>query len=143
MQNSLLCTTIKFNFGNIVWALFQGHSELKIEIEIDQNAVLLINWYLLKSRFFKICDLYWSNLPKNSNLGRESFVQKYGVQISVGEGQIFCLFSFFFSTFFILSIENWILKPKLLFLYINRLHRNKIKFVQYTYLYWYLIGKIK
>ena len=26
-------------------------------------------------------------------------------------------------------------------MYINRLHRNKIKFVQYTYFYWYLLGK--
>ena len=95
---------------------------------------------LLKSRFFKNRELYWSNLPQNSNLWRESFVQKSGVQIPVGKGQIFCHFSFFF-TFFILSIKNWILKHKLPFLYINKLHRNKMEFVQYAYFYWYLIGK--
>ena len=93
-----------------------------------------------KSRFFKNRELYWSNLPQNSNLWRESFVQKSRVQIPAEEGKFFCHFSFFF-TFFILSIKNWRLKHKLPFLYINRLHRNKIKFVQYTYFYWYLIGK--
>ena len=139
MQNSLLCTTIKFNFGNIVWALFQGHKELKIEIEIDQNAVILINWYLLKSRFFKNRELYWSNLPQNSNLGWESFVEKFGVQIPVEDGRTFCHFSFCF-TCFILSIKLNI-KVKLPLFYINKLHRNKIKFVHYTYFYWYLIGK--
>ena len=49
----------------------------------------------LKSRFFKNRELYWYNLSKNSNLGRESLVQKSGVRIPVGEGQIFCHFSFF------------------------------------------------
>ena len=53
----------------------------------------------VKSRFFKNHELYWSNLPQNSNLGRESFVQKSGVQIPVGEGQIFCHFSFFLYLF--------------------------------------------
>ena len=43
----------------------------------------------VKTRFFKNRELYWSNLTKNSKLGRESFVQKSGVQIPVGEGQIF------------------------------------------------------
>ena len=58
-------------------------------------------WKLLvKSRFFKNRELYWSNLPQNSNLGRESFVQKSGVQIPVGEGQIFCHFSFFIYLFY-------------------------------------------
>ena len=30
--------------------------------------------FLLKSRFLKDRELYWSNLPQNSNLGQESFV---------------------------------------------------------------------
>ena len=89
----------------------------------------------LKSRFLKNRELCWSDLPQNSNLGRESFVQKSGVWIPVGEGQIFCHFSFFISPFYFVH-KNWILKDKLYFLYINRLHRNKIKFVHYTYLYW-------
>ena len=86
---------------------------------------------VLKQRFFKNRKLYWSNVPQNSNLGRENFVQKSGIQIPVGRIKFFVIFLFFF-TFYILSIKNWILKHKLLFLYINRLHRNKIKFVQYT-----------
>ena len=53
----------------------------------------------LKARFFKNRELYWSNLPQNSNLGRESFVQKSGVQIPVGEGKIFCHFSLFIYLF--------------------------------------------
>jgi hypothetical protein len=57
------------------------------------------SWHQLKSRFFKNRELYWYNLPQNSNLGRESFVQKSGVQIPVGEGQVFCHFSFFLYLF--------------------------------------------
>ena len=53
----------------------------------------------VKSRFFKNRDLYWYNLPQNSNLGQERFVQKTGVQIPVGEGQIFCHFSCFLYLF--------------------------------------------
>ena len=53
----------------------------------------------VKSRFFKNRELYWSNLAQNQNLWRESFVQKSGVQIPVGEGQIFCHFSFFLYLF--------------------------------------------
>ena len=51
---------------------------------------LTLNMYILalKSRFLKNRELYWSNLPQNSNLGRESFVQNSGVRIPVGEGQI-------------------------------------------------------
>jgi hypothetical protein len=94
----------------------------------------------IKSRFFKNCELYWSNLPQNSNLGRESFVQKSRVQIPVGGVNFFAIFLFFFTSF-ILSVKNWILKHELSFLYINRSHRNKIEFVQYTYFYWYLISK--
>ena len=60
----------------------------------------------VKSRFFKNRELYWSNLPQNSNCGRE-LVQKSGVQIPVGEGQIF--FSYFL---FLFSIKNWILTSK-------------------------------
>ena len=92
----------------------------------------------VKLRFFKNRELYWSNLHQNSNLGRESFVQKFWGSNPSGGGSNFLPFFF---TFFILSIKNWISKHKLPFLYINRLHRNKIKFVQYTYFYWYLIGK--
>ena len=49
---------------------------------------------VLKSRFVKNREHYWSNLPQNSNFGRE-LVQKSGVQISVKEGQTFFVwFSF-------------------------------------------------
>ena len=51
-----------------------------------------ISYHYLKSRFFKNSKLYRPNLPQNSNLGRESFVQKSGVQISVGGGSNFWLF---------------------------------------------------
>jgi hypothetical protein len=98
----------------------------KIKIYIFSRAEL-------KSRFFKDRELYWSNLPQNSNLGRESFVQKSGVRIPVGRVKLFAIFLFFF-IFFILAIKNGILKHILPFLYINSLHRNKIKFVQYIHL---------
>ena len=86
----------------------------------------------IKSRFFKSSEFYWSNLPQNTSLEREKYCSKIRASNfkSVGECQSFCHFSFFFCfTFFILSIKNWILKHKLLFLYINRLHRIEIKFV--------------
>ena len=51
---------------------------------------------LLKSRFFKNRELYWSNLPQNSNFGWE-LVQKSEVQIPVNEGQFFCPIFFSFS----------------------------------------------
>ena len=57
-----------------------------------------------------------------------------------GRVKFFAIFLFFFA-FFIFSLKKWILKHKLPFLYINWLHRNEIKFVQYTYFYWYLSGK--
>ena len=57
-----------------------------------------------------------------------------------GRVKSFAIFLFFF-TFFILFIKNWISKHKLFFLYINRSHRNKIKFVQHTYFYWFLSDK--
>ena len=67
---------------------------------------------IVKSRFFKNRELYWSNLPQDSNLGRESFVQKSGVQIPIGEGQMFLSWFLFIFTF---SIKNWILTHKILF----------------------------
>jgi hypothetical protein len=88
----------------------------------------------IKSRFFKNRELYGSHLPKNSNLGQESFVQKSGVRIQVGEGQIFCHFSIFFFLYLFHFVHKKLkLKHRLPFLYINRLHINKIKFVQYIY----------
>ena len=47
---------------------------------------LITRLFSVKSRFFKNRELYWSNLPQNSNLGQESFVQKSVVRIPVGEG---------------------------------------------------------
>ena len=68
----------------------------------------------VKSRSFKNRELYWSNLPQNSNFGQE-FVQKSGFHIPVGEGQIFLsLFLFIF----IFSIKNWILTHKILICYL-------------------------
>ena len=51
---------------------------------------------LVKSRFFKNLEHYWSNLPQNSNFGRE-LVQKSGVQIPVGEFSCSFFFSFLYS----------------------------------------------
>ena len=78
----------------------------------DWNESLKVRKYLIKSRFFKNRELFWSNLPQNSNLGLESFVQKSGVQIPVGEGQIFLSCFLFIFTFF---IKNCILTHKILF----------------------------
>ena len=60
------------------------------------RQTLAATFFFIKSKFFKNRELYWSNLSQNSNLGRESFVQKSGVRIQVGKGQIFFPFSFFF-----------------------------------------------
>ena len=84
-------------------------------LEIHQLSKLLTKWsvfwlveiskgvglffFFLCRDFLKNRELYWSNLPQDSNLGQESFVQKSGVRISVGEGQIFCHFSFFLYLF--------------------------------------------
>ena len=73
---------------------------------------ILCTVLFIKSRFFKNRELYLSNLPQNSNFGWE-LVQKSGVQILVGEGQIF-LSCFLF--IFIVSIKNWILTHKIFFL---------------------------
>ena len=63
---------------------------------ISINKVELQINILLKLRSFKNRELDLSDLPQNSNFGRE-FVQKSGVQIPVGEGQFFCPFFFSFS----------------------------------------------
>ena len=63
------------------------------------NLPFSIQFYI-KSRSSKNPGLNKSNLPQNSNFGRE-FVQKSGVQIPAPEGQIFLsffLFIFKFST---------------------------------------------
>ena len=61
----------------------------------SQDIVNFVSCLYIKLRFFKNHELYWSDLPQNSNLGRESFDYKSGVQIPVGKGQIFSHFSFF------------------------------------------------
>ena len=82
------------------------------------RSTIYIKFYVgtLKSRNSKKPELDWTDLPQNSNFGREfaqkSRIQKSGVQIPVGEGQIF-LFLFLF--IFIFSIKNWILKHKMFF----------------------------
>ena len=92
------------------------------------------NQFFIKSReILGSYELDWSNLPQNSNCGRE-FVQKSGVQIPVEEGQIF-LSSFLI--IFIFSIKNWILTHKILFfiffcqlnIYKNRYIFNKFYFI--------------
>ena len=84
------CTVSLYNRFFSVW----NHS-------FNNNSLTKNIWMRgrLKSRFFENRELYWSNLTQNSNLGRESFVQKSGVRIPVGEGQIFCHFSFFLYLF--------------------------------------------
>ena len=53
----------------------------------------------VKLRFFENNELKGSNISQNSNLGQESFVQKSGVQIPMGESKFFCHFSFFLYLF--------------------------------------------
>ena len=65
----------------------------------NSNGSLKKKALFFKWRFFKNPELYWSNLPQNSYLGRESFLQKSGVQLLVGEGQILCHFPFFLYLF--------------------------------------------
>ena len=81
---------------------------------------------MLKSRFYKYRELYWSNLPRNSNFGRELF-QKSGVQIPIEEGQFF-LSCFLF--IFVFSIKNWILTHKILFfIFFYQLNINKNRYI--------------
>ena len=85
----------------------------------------------VKSRFFKNHELYWSNLPKNSNCGQE--LQKSGVQILVGEGQIF-LSRFLF--IFIFSMKNWILIFEVLFfIFVYELNINKGTLNKFHFMY--------
>ena len=58
----------------------------------------------LKSRSSKNPELDKSNLPQNSNFGRE-FVQKSGVQIPAPEGQKILFFFLFIFKFF---TQKWI-----------------------------------
>ena len=89
----------------------------------------------IKSRIFKNRELYWSNLPQNSNFGRE-LVQKSGVQIPVGEGQNF-LSRFLF--IFIFSIKNWILTHKILFfIFFYQLNINKNRCIEQILFYFYV-----
>ena len=67
-------------------------------IFVNSYEINLFDNLVVKSRFFKKRELYWSNLPQNSNCGQE-LVQKSGVQIPVGEVQIFLShFLFIFMT---------------------------------------------
>ena len=85
-------------------------SEYKLGFSHTDNIVmqpecrLRSKTFYVKSRFFRNRELYWSNLPQNSNCGQE-LAQKSGVQIPVGEGKTF-LSCFLF--IFIFSIKNWI-----------------------------------
>ena len=47
-----------------------------IRVNFDQCA----RFYIVKSRFFKNRELYWSNLPQNPNFEQESFVQNLGFE---------------------------------------------------------------
>jgi hypothetical protein len=95
---------------------------------VKWNTFLVVNWlynqivHYLKSRFFKNCELNCSNLPQNSNI----LFKNLGFESQLGRVKFFDIFLFFF-IFFIFSIKNWILKYKLPFFCINRLHRNKNK----------------
>ena len=87
----------------------------------------------VKSRFFKNRELYWSNLPQNSNCGRD-LIQKFGVEIPIGEGKIFL------SCFlFIFSIKNWILTNKILFfIFFYQLNINKNRYIEQILFYFYV-----
>ena len=84
---------ITFFDAKVVVGIFRSTS-YKIEKDSDISNE---NYHIVKSRFFKNRQLYWSNLPQNSNCERE-LVQKSRVQIPVGEGQFFC--PVFFSCFY-------------------------------------------
>ena len=60
-------------------SIFSSLTHCTVLCKIFSPVFLL--FYKVKLRFFKNHGLYWSNLPQNSNLGRESFAQKSGVQI--------------------------------------------------------------
>ena len=83
----------------------------------------------VKSIFFKNRELYWSNLPQNSNCGHE-LVQKSGVQILVREGQIlFVPFSFHFH----ILHKKWILNHKIVFfIFFYQLNINKNRCMYWT-----------
>ena len=115
-----------FNFNN--WYVF---SNLRKKYVKHLHTPTL--W--LKSRFFKSSELYCSNLPQNSNCGRE-LVQKSGVQIPIGESQIF-LSHFLF--IFIFSIKNWILTHKILFfIFFYQLNINKNRCIEQILFYFYV-----
>ena len=50
----------------------------------------------IKSRFFENRQLYWSNLPQNTSLERESLVQKSGLQTLSPSGGMSKFLPFFF-----------------------------------------------
>ena len=88
-----LAVWVQFNKKKILESCW---FQLKFWNKNRNDSAPVLTFFKVKSRFFKNRELCWSNLPQNSNCGRE-LVQKSGVQIPVGEGQKkFVLFSFDF-----------------------------------------------
>ena len=87
----------------------------------------------IKSRKSKNHELDRTNLPQNSNFGWE-FAQKSGVQIPVGEGQIFLA-----RFLFIFSIKNWILTHKIFFyIFFYQVNINKNRYIEQILFYFYV-----
>jgi len=131
--------TPDFQWISRPWFEFEGDKiKPRQPSKRDRTLTLLLNhqhWDFLRT----VSSIDLISL-KIQILGGKVLFKNLGFESQWGRVKFFAIFLFFF-TFFILSIKNWILKHILPFLYINGLHRNKIKFVQYTYFYWYLIGK--
>ena len=125
-------STYSFWYWHIIFPFLHLYTHGMVKIGSGRIAYQPLK---VKSRFFKNRKLYWSNLPQNSNCGRE-LVQKSGVQIPVGKGQIF-LSCFLF--IFIFSIKNWILTHKILFfIFFYQLNINKNRYIEQILFYFYV-----
>ena len=99
---------------NHIWVNDTGVRTQKIEVSpiLEPRPKVLISsvWYFKRSRLYvksrssKNPGLDKSNLPQNSNFGRE-IVQKSGVQIPAPEGQKILFFFLFIFKFF---TQKWI-----------------------------------
>ena len=95
LNTSYFCQIWNFSFL-LICSLFVGLILSNLPLELDifwPNHYIVV---MIKSRSSKNPGIDKSNLPQNSNFGRE-FVQKSGVQIPAPEGQNFLFFFLSFS----------------------------------------------
>ena len=127
--SSIICNLCMMSKLKLEWAIYL------ILIVHKEETEFRCTRHLLESRFFKNRELYWTNLPQNSNFGAGTCSKIQGSNLR-REGQII-LSRFLF--IFIFSIKNWILTHKILvFILFCQLNINKNRFIEIFLFYFYV-----